>query len=171
METPTYIKALLLPNGNKPAGRKVWSIDLESVWLPFFIATNTAGQTRLAPESLGAPLRLGYEADGSVKFSKTGKPVIRVVKEIGDSVKLVRENFVAGLVAYANGVATELPEEYKATASLAVEAGKPICQKDKTALMEATLAKMGIGAEAAPEPTLEATPEATPEPELVLTPA
>src|SRR3990172_124444 len=35
METPSYIKSLLIPNGKKPAGRKVWSIDLETVWLPF----------------------------------------------------------------------------------------------------------------------------------------
>jgi len=31
VETPSYIKALLIPNGKKPAGRKVWSIDLETV--------------------------------------------------------------------------------------------------------------------------------------------
>jgi hypothetical protein len=42
METPNYIKSLVMPNGKKPAGRRVWSIDLETVWLPFFYATNTA---------------------------------------------------------------------------------------------------------------------------------
>ena len=41
MNTPNYIKSLLAPNTKKPQGRKVWSIDLETVWLPFFTATNT----------------------------------------------------------------------------------------------------------------------------------
>jgi hypothetical protein len=43
MEIPNYIAALLQPQTQKPTGRKVWSIDLETVWLPFFHATNVAG--------------------------------------------------------------------------------------------------------------------------------
>jgi len=82
METPNYIKALLMPNGKKPAGRKAWSIDLETVWLPFFTATNTVGDTHISPDALGAPLRLAYDADGSVKFSKTGRPITKVAKEL-----------------------------------------------------------------------------------------
>ena len=35
MEVPGYIAALLQPQPSKPTGRKVWSIDLETVWLPF----------------------------------------------------------------------------------------------------------------------------------------
>ena len=86
METPDYIKALLRPNGRKPAGRRVWSIDLETVWLPFFTATNTMGDTAIPHEALGAPLRLAYNADGTVKFSQTGRPVIKVAKEIADMI-------------------------------------------------------------------------------------
>jgi len=97
MDTPNYIKALLVPNGRKPAGRKVWSIDLETTWLPFFTATNVMGETRIAPDALGAPLRLAYNADGSVKFSKTGRPVTKVVKELSDQIRMVRENFTASL--------------------------------------------------------------------------
>ena len=41
-QTPSYIKALLIRNGKKPAVRRVWSIDLETVWLPFFTATKIA---------------------------------------------------------------------------------------------------------------------------------
>ncbi|MDP3062489.1 MAG: hypothetical protein Q8O40_04650 [Chloroflexota bacterium] len=40
MEIPSYIAALLQPQPSKPTGRKVWSIDLETVWLPFLTATN-----------------------------------------------------------------------------------------------------------------------------------
>ena len=66
MDTPNYIRSLLMPNGNKPRGRRVWSIDLESVWLPFLTATNTVGDTAIPVDALGAPLRLAYNAVGSV---------------------------------------------------------------------------------------------------------
>src|SRR4030042_788778 len=38
METPNYIKSLVTPTTKQPQGRKVWSIDLQQVWLPFFTA-------------------------------------------------------------------------------------------------------------------------------------
>ena len=63
----TYIKQLLIPNGKKPQGRRVWAIDLETVWMPFFTATNTMGDTALPADVLGAPLRLAYNGDGSGK--------------------------------------------------------------------------------------------------------
>ena len=48
METPNYIKNLLKPTANKATSRKVWSIDLETVWLPFFTATNAMGDTAIS---------------------------------------------------------------------------------------------------------------------------
>ena len=72
IKTPSYIKSLLQPTTKRESGRKVWSIDLESIWLPFFIATNVQGDTAIPHDALGALLRLAYEKDGSVKFSKTG---------------------------------------------------------------------------------------------------
>jgi len=141
METPQYIKSLLMPNGKKPAGRRVWSIDLETVWLPFFYATNTMGETNIPAEALGAPLRLAYNPDGSVKFSKTGRPVTKVAKELSDNIRLVRENFTASLQAYANGVIAENPEGYKAEVEKARQAGEPILTRDRQNLEEA-IAKM-----------------------------
>jgi hypothetical protein len=137
MDTPNYIKSLLMPNGKKPAGRRVWSIDLESVWLPFLTSTNTMGDTAIPVDALGAPLRLAYNADGTVKFSKAGRPVTKVAREVADSVRLVRDNFTAGLVAYASGVITENPEGYKAQIELAREAGEPIIAKDRANLDKA----------------------------------
>ena len=138
MDTPNYIKALLLPtNGNKPRARRVWGIDLETIWLPFFTATNTMGDTAIPADAMGAPLRLGYNADGSVKFSKTGRPVTKVVKDIADSVRLVKDNFTAGLLAYANGVITDNPDGYKAQIEMAREAGEPIIAKDRANLDKA----------------------------------
>jgi hypothetical protein len=151
VETPSYIKALLIPNGKKPAGRKVWSIDLETVWLPFFTATNIVGDTRIPAEALGAPLRLAYDADGAVKFSKTGRPITKVVKEIGDSVRMVRDNFTAGLLAYANGVITDNSEGYKAQVEMARKAGEPILSKDRENLQQAMLKAMEAAAEAEPK--------------------
>jgi len=49
-ETPNYIKSLLMPSAKSPQGRRVWSIDLETVWLPFFTATNTTGDTAIPQE-------------------------------------------------------------------------------------------------------------------------
>jgi hypothetical protein len=131
METPTYIKSLLIPNGKKPAGRRVWGIDLETIWLPFFTATNVQGDTAIPADALGAPLRLAYDADGSVKFSKTGRPVTKVVRDIADNVRLVKDNFTAGLLAYANQVITDNPDDYKAQVETARIAGNPIIVKDR----------------------------------------
>ena len=150
VETPSYIKALLIPNGKKPAGRKVWSIDLETVWLPFFSATNVVGDTRIPAEALGAPLRLAYDADGSVKFSKTGRPITKVAKEIADCVRMVRDNFTAGLLAYANGVITDSAEGYKAQVEMARQAGDPIISKDRENLQTAMLKAMEAATEAEP---------------------
>ena len=163
-ESPSYIKALLRPNGSKPQGRRVWSIDLEAVWLPFFTATNTMGDTAISPEALGAPLRLAYNQDGSPKFGKTGRPVVRVVKDLADHVRLIRENFVAGLAAYANGIVAECPDGYKAQVLAAQEAGRPIMEHDRAALL-ATIEPVGepVG-EPAGEPVGEPVVEPAGEP-------
>lgn len=162
METPNYIKNLLKPTANKATSRKVWSIDLETVWLPFFTATNAMGDTAISSEAIGAPMRLAYNQDGSVKFSKAGKPVVKVAKDISDNVKMVRENFVAGLQTYTNTVFNEHGEAYKAQIQKAVVAGKPIIEHDKEKLDEA-MEKMVEQAIAEAEKT---EPNISPEPEV-----
>ena len=149
METPSYIKALVKPNGTKAAGRRVWGIDLETVWLPGFIATNTMGDTAIPHDALGAPLRLAYNPDGSIKFSKTGRPVMKVAKELQDNVRMVRENFIAGWLAYAKAVREANPEGYKAEIAKAQEAGRPIIEKDRQALEQALAILAEAQAEAA----------------------
>ena len=136
-ETPQYIVSLFKPTAKKQSARKVWSIDLETVWLPFFTASNTMGVTQIPQEAIGCPLRLGYNTDGSVKFSKTGRPTTRVATEISQSVTLVRENFVAGLQNYTQTVHTENEEAYNATVKACIEAGKPIADNDKANLEQA----------------------------------
>lgn len=130
IETPNYIKALLQPNATKPKGRRIWSIDLETEWLPFFVATNVMGDTAIPSEALGCPLRLAYLPDGSVRFSKSGRIVEKVVKEVADSVKMVQSNFRATMHTFAQTVATERKEDYKTEVTKAVEAGEPILAHD-----------------------------------------
>jgi len=143
MSAPNYIRNLLRPNGQKQSGKRVWSIDLETVWLPFFTATNTEGLTVVPNDVLGAPLRLGYEQDGSVKFNaKSGRPVIRVAKDLSDSVRLVRENFVAGLQQFVTNTQSKSGEEYTAQAKLNIEAGQPIRDRDHNALQSAMAEQM-----------------------------
>jgi hypothetical protein len=138
MITSEYVASLFKPRTPKGTGRKVWSIDLESVWLPFFTATNTARITAIPHESLGAPLRPAYNADGSIKFNeRTGKPIIRVQKDIADNVKLVRENLVANLLQYVGQVRNENPEEYSTEVKLNREAGLPIIENDNRNLEKA----------------------------------
>ncbi|MBE0481374.1 MAG: hypothetical protein IBX68_10405 [Dehalococcoidia bacterium] len=137
-----YVLSLVKPNGAKPKGRKVWSIDIETVWLPFFTATNTEGKSNLPHAALGAPLRLQYHGDGTVKFNdRTGRPVIKVASELNDAVKLVRENMVAGLISYAGHVQNKRTDDYREQLRLNVQAGKPIVEYDTAKLREAEAAR------------------------------
>lgn len=136
-KTPDFISSLFKPTQKTQSGRKVWSVDLETVWLPFFTATNTQGVTDIPREAIGAPLRLGYNTDGSVKFSKNGRAVIRVAKEISQNVSLVRENFVAGLQNYTHTVRSENESAYNETVKACIKAGKPIAEADKANLEKA----------------------------------
>ncbi len=166
-DTPSYIKALVVPSPQKSRSRRVWSIDLENVWLPFFTATNTMGDTAIPAEALGCPLRLGYDKDGAVKFSQNGRPVIRVAKPISEAVAMVRENFVAHLQDYTENVATAKEKEYGSMVNACVKAGKPIAEHDSQALNEAIQARMEAQLEAEAEAEAEATPEPDREKELV----
>ena len=167
METPNYIKSLLTPTTKQPQGRRVWSIDLQQVWLPFFTATNTMGDTAIPSQAIGCPLRLGYDKAGAVRFSQAGRPVIRVAKEIGDNIRLVRDNFTANLLNYAGAVIRDNADSYKAQVELARKAGEPIYQHDKNQLDLALKAKVEAEAEAQAEAVAKAEAEAVAKAEAV----
>ncbi|MDD5094560.1 MAG: hypothetical protein PHV74_09305 [Dehalococcoidia bacterium] len=139
MKTPDYIKSLVQPVPQKSAGRKVWSIDLETVWLPFFTASNVQGDTHLSRESLGAPLRLQREKDGTPKFSQNGRPVIRVNAELNQQIRFARENMVAQMLNFAVKVQKQSPEEFKTEVEACQEAGRPIIEKDNTDIQLAVI--------------------------------
>lgn len=170
VQTPDYIRALVIPNGKAKSGKRAWGIDLETVWIPFFFATNTQGNTAIPSEALGCPVRLAYSGDGSVKFGKSGRPMTKVAKELGEAVRMVKDNFTATLQSYAHSVIADNGDAYKAQVELADKAGEPIAEKDKANLdeamakaMESALAQAEGKAE--PEPAIE--PEAEPEPVAV----
>jgi hypothetical protein len=135
-----YISGLVKANKTeKKQARKSWSIDLESVWLPFFNATNATGETAISNEALGVPLRLSTDKDGMVKFAKDGKPRITIVKELSDTIKCVRENFVAGLQSYAHDVASsdDTKQAYNDQIEANLRASKPIVKAEQKKLKEA----------------------------------
>jgi hypothetical protein len=143
--TPQYITALLQPIPGQATDRKVWSIPLAGVWQPFFLATNAAGETAVPADALGHPLRLALEKDGTPKFSTSGRPVFRVAKDLGDQVRIVRDNFVAGLMAYTDTVSKGMAAQYKAQVEAAMKAGEPLAQKDADNLADAIAAQSGNG--------------------------
>lgn len=136
VNTPSYISALLQPIPGRGTDRRVWSIPIAGVWQPFFTATNTAGETAIAPEVLGYPLRLQREKDGTPKFSPSGRPVVRVVKELSDQIRMVRDNFVVGLMGYADNVRKSMPNEFKAQVEAAHKAGEPISAQEAKCLQD-----------------------------------
>ena len=135
-ESTKSIANLLRPKeGNSaPVDRRSWSIPIAGVWVPFFMATNANGESNIPSEVLGAPLRLAKEKDGTPKFSSTGRPVVRVVKELSDQVRIVRDNFVFGLQSYTASVAKAKADQYKAQVEAAHKMGTPINEKAATDL-------------------------------------
>ena len=151
IKTPSYIKAVLQPRAKSESGRKVWSIDLQYVWLPFFTASNVQGETAIPREAIGAPLRLAKDKDGSVRFNKTGRPVLKVAGELSEAIRMVRENTVAGWMAFAGQVMKAKPDEYRAESQACHEAGAPIIQKANADIAVAVLlAAQTVAAETAP---------------------
>jgi hypothetical protein len=160
-DTATYIKRLLIPNGKKHAGRRVWSIDLETVWIPFLTATNTTGDSAIPQDALGCPLRLAYAKDGSVRFNQNGKPTIRVNKDLSNTIRIIRENFTATLVSHAEAVQTDMPDEYARQVELNHKAGQPIALADSEALDKANAERLDAELKAL---TSQPEPEPAPEP-------
>ncbi len=154
VDTPQYVSALLQPIPGRSSDRRVWSIPLAGVWCPFFTATNAAGETAVPAEALGNPLRLALDKDGTPKFSSTGRPVFRVAKDLADQVRIVRDNFVAGLMAYTDTVSKGMTAQYKAQVEAAMKAGEPHAQKDADNLADYIAAQSG-NADVPPVPESE----------------
>ncbi len=128
--TPDYIKGLLAPVGGPRRERKVWSIGVETVWIPFFTATSATGEHQVSPEALALPDRLAYGKDGAVKFGKDGLPRRQVHPELKASVTMVQQNLIASLVEHAGLVQKRLPAAYKAQVDLQAKARPIIVERE-----------------------------------------
>ena len=97
-------------------------------------------------------------------MSKTGRPVVRVAKEIADQVKVVRENFVANLQSFTGLVIKKDKDGYMAQVKAAQAAGAPIVAKDQASL-KAAYDALAVQAEAETAvSTNGAKPDAEPQP-------
>ena len=165
----SFISSLHMPRAKAANGKRVWSLDLETVVLPHLFATNTVGQTAIPHDALGAPIRLVYAKDGSVKFTRNGKPSLVVAKPIRDEVALMRENFIAHLEAEVRVIRNNHPDEYAHQIALAKKAGEPIVKADHENLDAAVRAqvaaamaeaeKKAAAVEAAPARAEDGAPE------------
>jgi hypothetical protein len=116
-------------------------------------------------------MRLAYDKAGAVRFGSTGKPVVRVAKEIGDNVRLVRDNFVANLVDFTTTTKQNMPEAYSTEIAKANKAGEPIKRYD-TQMLTTAIEHAREVAEAKAKAEAEAkNTEAAPETERELVPA
>ena len=128
MLTAADVKSMLTPT-RRGGDKRAWSIPVATTWVPFFTATNVKGFTNIEPDVLGAPLRLAKNQDGTIKFSKAGRPVTQVHAVIAEQVKVAREHYEAELLAYAGNVAREMPKQYKAEVELAQRAAVPVVEQ------------------------------------------
>jgi hypothetical protein len=168
MERSQFFSALHMPRAKVDGGKRVWGMDLESVVLPHLIATNVMHETDVSLEALGAPIRPNYAKDGTVKFTRNGKPSLSVVKPIRDQVALMRENIIAGIQADTRAVRNDHPEEYTQMVALAKKAGEPIIKADSDNVSAAIKKQIDAAMEeAARKVAAEPTP-APPEPEREL---
>ena len=127
--TPDFITALLAPAKGSNGSRRAWGIDVETVWVPFFTATNVDHKTFIADDLLGAPIRLAKTKDGEVRFDQNGRPRMRVAPELNAQVTLVRENFVSGLMAYTGNIFDERPDEYREHVEAQQRAGAAVVEQ------------------------------------------
>ena len=132
MDAKSLLKARPAKEG--ATDRRSWGIPVFGVWVPFFTATNAAGESHISAESLGYPVRLAKDKDGTPKFADNGRPIVRVVKEISDSVRIIRENFVAELMAYPTSVKANYPDQYAAQVAVASTKGQAMADKDMAVL-------------------------------------
>lgn len=165
-KTPKVIADLLRPLTQTQSERRVWSIPLNTVWVPFFTAAKVQGVSNMSNEALGAPVRLGRAKDGSVRFGANGKPVLQVNKELATGVRTVRNNFVASLMDFTSHTAKTRAEDYKAQLMAAAKAAAPVVEADQNALDAALNPDKSGDAEATKELITEALEQAdTPTPE------
>ena len=148
-KSPSFISALVTPGPGSNSGRKSWSIDVESVWVPFFTATNAMGDTNIAHETLGAPIRLATDKAGAVRFTPNGRPALRIAPDLSQQIRVVRENFIASLQNYTGTVIEENADAYRSQVEANQAAATPLLEQDAKMLQEEMDRQAALAAEEA----------------------
>ncbi|MDO8635679.1 MAG: hypothetical protein Q7R34_05460 [Dehalococcoidia bacterium] len=134
MAKDNFVHTLMKPSPNKAKDRSVWGLPLNGLWIPFFTATNTVGESHINAGALGCPLRLAVGKDGVPKLKDDGMPRYTVDKEISTGVRVVKDNFAFGLMAFVASTQKAMPTEYKAQVEAAQKAGAKVLEQDQTVL-------------------------------------
>jgi hypothetical protein len=134
MAKDNFIHTLMKPSPNKAKDRSVWGLPLQGLWIPFFTATNTVGESHINAGALGCPLRLAVGKDGVPKLKDDGTPRYTVDKDISTGVRVVKDNFAFGLMAFVAATQKTHAEEYKAQVEAAQKAGEKVLEQDQTVL-------------------------------------
>jgi hypothetical protein len=162
--TPDFLTALLAPSKGTRRSRRAWGIDVETVWVPYFTATNVREETELPDDVLGAPIRLAKTKDGEVRFDANGMPRMRVAPELNAQVNLVRENLVSAMMARVRTTIEERPDDYRKQVAAQQLAGEAVIKQqahDVTVAVEKL--RLEAEAQAKAEPAVEQpAPEPTP---------
>ena len=143
-----YIKSLVTPVASKGTTRRVKSFDVDML-VEFGYAQNIEGNTSLPLEALGAPYRLAVSKDGEVKFSSTGRPSVRVAKEIVSFGTTIHQNIVSMMQAETVRVFKEKEEAVALMKTAAAKAAAPILNSDVKRLDAALAARAKAEAEKA----------------------
>lgn len=114
MLTVNDVKVMVTPRHKPVSEKRAWSIGVQSVWVPFYMATNAAGLTEIDPESLAHPVEIAYGKDGLPRFTEDGRPVMRVNKTLSGQVRTARENYEAQLREFVHNIQGEMPDAFKA---------------------------------------------------------
>lgn len=141
-EVLSYVSGLFAPIQSKPQGKKVWSIDLETFWLPLFHASNVNGDTAISNEVMGCPVRLALTKDGEVKFGSNGRIVTRVHKDITNQVQAYRQNMMALSMQYIEETKKAKPDEWKKAITLSQKAGQPVAERESKMAQDAIQARL-----------------------------
>jgi len=152
-----YVSGLFAPVQKKATGKKSWGFDLETFWLPLLHASNINGDTAIAKDVLGFPVRVVRDKDGEVKFNQNGRITTRIHKDITDQVKAVQSNFQAEAMGYITAVQQENPEAWSAAIESSLEAGRPVAERERRDVRKAEKARReAVEAEARLRAELEA---------------
>ena len=136
-----YSISLVTPQPTKTViTRRVKSFDVEMLRL-FAVATNVEGKTSIPLDAIGAPYRLATNKDGTIRFGQTGKPSVRIAKELVGFGTMIHQNIVAGIQADTARVFKENEEACTDMLAKAEQAGKPIVEIDERKLAEALKAR------------------------------